>query len=201
MKEIFTVGHSSHDLKAFVGLLYLNGISAIGDVRSSPYSKYTPQYNREALIETLERQGIAYHYLGHLLGARPNDDEAYTAGRLDFEKVAKRDYFKKGLCIIREAAETKRLALMCSEKDPMQCHRMILVTRNLRSPDFKISHILDNGKIEANAETELRLKTLMRLPEADLFMSSENLIDEAYERQSKKIAFRPTTDNEEGNML
>lgn len=196
MNEIFTIGHSSHDLKTFIGLLRLNNISSIADVRSMPYSKYTPQYNRETLMEELVRNKITYDFLGHHLGARPDDEEVYTASRLDFAKVAKRDYFKEGLRLVHEAARTKRLALMCSEKDPTQCHRMILVTRNLRSADTKISHILDNGQVETNTDTELRLKTLMGFPDSDLFMSPEALIDAAYDRQSEKIAFRSTTDND-----
>ena len=196
MNEIFTIGHSSHDLKTFIGLLHLNGISSIADVRSLPYSKYTPQYNRETLMEELARNKITYDFWGHHLGARPDDEEVYTAGRLDFAKVAQRDYFKEGLRLVCEAAKTKRLALMCSEKDPTQCHRMILVTRNLRAPDLRLSHILDSGEVETNTDTELRLKTLMGFPDEDFFMSPEALIDAAYDRQSEKIAFRSTADNE-----
>ena len=187
-KELYTVGHSNHTLETFLGLLRGHEIQAICDVRSAPYSAYTPHFNREPLREALKRAGIQYGYRGKELGGRADDPSCYAEGQVQYDRLADTTLFRHGLARLQRGMETRRIALMCSEKVPLMCHRTILVCRHLRSADLTIKHILETGDIELNTESEARLMRLLRI-QPDLFTSPEELIEQAYDRQSKKIAY------------
>jgi uncharacterized protein (DUF488 family) len=188
MDELFTLGHSTHSVERFLELLRMHRINAIADVRSSPYSRHTPQFNREALQAFLKDQGIAYVFLGKELGARGADPSSYIDGQVQFNLLAQTDQFKQGLDRLRKGTSSYRITLLCAEKDPIRCHRMILVCRNLRA-DFLIQHILEDGKLEQNDQAERRLMRELRIPETDLFASEQELIDRAYDLQGKRIAY------------
>jgi uncharacterized protein (DUF488 family) len=189
LREIFTIGHSNHDLACFMGLLRKHNITAIADVRSQPYSQYSSQFNREPLERLMNSNGILYGFAGAELGARRAEAECYRGGKARYDLVARLPLFQKGLARIRHAAESHRIALMCAEKDPITCHRMILVCRNLRSPGLAIRHILEDGSAETNDQAESRLLSLMGLPEGNLFQSRAELIEQAYDLQGEKIAY------------
>ena len=189
MTTIFTVGHSSHTPDTFVGLLRLHRINAIADVRSAPYSRFAPQFNKEAIASLLDANRVVYVFLGNYLGARPKDPTCYRNGAIDFSQLSQTDYFQEGLMRVRKGSSQFNLALMCTEKDPIQCHRTILVCRHLRTEDTIIKHILEDGELEDNRDSERRLMDSLHIPRSDLFKPPEDLVEEAYDKQGERIAY------------
>lgn len=194
MHTLFTIGHSNHTLEHFLQLLQRHGISAVADVRSSPYSRYASQFNRDVLQAALKEIGIAYVFLGREVGARREETSCYEGGQVRFERVAQTDLFRAGLARLRTGTESHRIAVVCAEKDPITCHRMILVCRHLRDADMTIAHILEDGELENNDDTERRLMRELRIAENDLFATREELVEHAYDVQSVKIAYRQDGD-------
>jgi uncharacterized protein (DUF488 family) len=173
----------------FLDLLRQHGITALADVRSSPYSRRHPQFNRDALAAEVERAGIRYVYLGAELGARRSEPECYEDGKARYALIARSPLFTQGLERVRQGVEAHRLALMCAEKDPLTCHRAILVCRHLRDSVSPIQHIREDGRIESHEELEVRLLGAAGLPEGDLFQSREELLEQAYDWQGDRIAY------------
>ena len=108
---------------------------------------------------------------------------------MKFDLVAQLPIFREGLARLRSIALAAPVALLCAEKDPLACHRTILVCRHLRKENLAIRHILEDGSIETHADAENRLLAMMKLPPGDLFQSKEELVEEAYDRQGERIAF------------
>jgi len=190
MKEIYTIGHSNHSIENLLKLLKKHHITALCDVRSHPYSKYNPQFNKETLVSTLKDNDIVYVFLGKELGARSDDSSCYDSeGKAQYVRLAKTEIFKEGVNRLNKGMASYRLALMCAEKDPITCHRTILICRHLRADDMKIKHILEDGSLETQQEAEQRLMKLLKLSEQDLFATHEQLIERAYDMQSEKIAY------------
>src|SRR5882724_759349 len=161
MNTLFTIGHSTHELKAFLDLLKLHNIQAIGDVRSQPYSSRFPQYSKEALEKSLKENHIRYVFLGKELGARRAEDCCYVEGQAKYELIAKTPAFARGIERVIHGLSKYRLALLCSERDPLTCHRTVLVCKHLRGKGFDIEHILADGSVESQEDLESRmLKTL-----------------------------------------
>src|SRR5579863_6587355 len=128
---VFTVGHSTHSPERLLELLRQHGITAVGDVRSKPYSRFNPQFNREVIEKTLADHGIVYRFLGEELGARSEDPACYEGGKVQYERLAKTDVFQRGIERVRNGMKACRMVLMCAEKEPLECHRTILVSRQL----------------------------------------------------------------------
>lgn len=201
MHRIYTIGHSNHELETFIQLLKRHGITALCDVRSAPYSKYAPQFNYETIGQQLKKAGIQYVYLGKELGPRSEDPACYADGKVHYGLLAKTNTFKKGLERVKNGAESYRVAIMCSEKDPIVCHRTILICKHLKELNFEISHILDDGSLEDNRDTERRLMKLLKIPEQTLFERFEDLVKQAYEKQGDRIAYSIKTDSQESGEL
>jgi uncharacterized protein (DUF488 family) len=195
---LLTVGHSNHELPAFVALLEQFCVTAVADVRSAPYSKYTPQFNRDVLQTALPARQIAYVFLGRELGARRSERECYVGGVARYERVAATQAFAAGLDRLRNGLETQRLALLCAEKDPLTCHRMILVTRRMRGSGLRIEHIREDGTLETNDQAEERLLRLFHPDGVDLFRSRAELVEDAYDQQGSLIAYRESDAAEAG---
>ena len=189
MAELYTIGHSTHTLDRFIELLYIHEITAVCDVRSYPYSKFNPQFNRETLQTELKRHGVVYVFLGKELGPRSDDPACYVKGKVDYNRLSQAGLFQEGLGRVRQGMKSYRIALMCAEKDPVMCHRTILVCRRLRAEGMRVRHILDDGSIEENDQAIKRLMELLKLPERDLFHSPEEMIERAYDLQGDRIAF------------
>ena len=185
---LYTIGHSNHEFPAFAELLRQHDIAAVVDVRSSPYSRFHSQFNREPLAAALADEGIDYLFLGEELGARRSEPQCYVENRVRYDLVGQLPLFLQGLGRLREEVARRRVALMCAEKDPLTCHRTILVCRNLRS-ELTICHILEDGRLESHEEAEDRLLKRLKLPPGDMFDSKETFIEEAYNRQGDKMAF------------
>src|SRR5579859_1320782 len=130
-ETLYTVGHSNRTLEELLAALKAHGITAIADVRSQPYSKMHPQFDREALAASLKAEGIAYVFLGKELGARTPDSSCYEDGKVQFDRLARTASFQEGLERVREGMEQYRVALLCAEREPLACHRTILVSREL----------------------------------------------------------------------
>jgi len=158
-------------------------------VRSHPYSRMNPQFNREPLKAVLAAAGIAYVFLGHELGARSDDPACYLAGKVQYDCLARTAQFHAGLERVREGMARYRLALMCAEKEPLECHRGILVSRHLEAAGITVCHILADGSLESHAEAMQRLRAQLKLPESDLFRTPEEVLEDAYRMQGERIAY------------
>lgn len=191
-KTIYSIGYSSFSKEQFADVLAKYAITAIADVRSSPYSSFHREFNKENLQKFLRSRRIEYVYLGKELGARFEDQSVYVDNQVSFEKVAAHPLFKQGMKRITEGARSFTIALMCAEKDPLTCHRALLVSRSLASR-FIVLHILGDGGIEEHSAMEERLLKLFRIDQYQLpGVCDERIsLQEAYQRQSKKVAYRP----------
>ncbi len=187
---VFTIGHSTHSQGYFIALLHQHGITALCDVRSKPYSRMNPQFNRDELEKVLPEQDIAYRFLGKELGARSDDPRCYEGGKVQYGRLAQTDSFKHGLRRVRRGMrEGFRIALMCAEKEPLECHRTILVARHLAALGIPVAHIHADGHIESHDAALSRLARILNLPEQDMFHSHEELMAEVYRRQEERIAY------------
>ena len=190
-RPILTIGHSRHSWERFTALLAVAGVEAIADIRSAPRSRFSPQFNKDAMREALAARGVGYIFLGKELGGRPQSQELYTDGVADYEKMVASPEFRLGLDRLMEIAGRSTLAAMCSEADPLECHRCLLVGRALAAQGADVRHILASGKIVAHAEVEERLLSLENLAEADLLGNSrEARLAEAYRARSRKAGYR-----------
>ena len=188
---VYTVGHSNHSPRAFLALLKSPAIKALVDVRSAPYSGYTPHFNHDALKDMLESQCIDYIFLGEELGGRPRDRSCYDeSGRVQYDRVAETDAFEDGIGRVIYRANDGPIALMCTEKDPLECHRTLLVARQLAEMGLDVQHILADGKLESYAESIDRLLNMLKLPpNGDLFRSRDEVVEEALSLQAQKVAY------------
>ncbi|MBI4681005.1 MAG: DUF488 domain-containing protein [Nitrospirae bacterium] len=188
---LFTIGYSGRSLDEFIALLNQYKITALCDVRSLPYSSRNPQFNREPLQQDLKLRNIEYVFLGEELGARSKDPSSYVAGKALYSKIAELPLFKHGLERIKLGVEKNYvLALMCAEKDPLSCHRSILICRNLRNVNIDIRHIIDNKSVESQSDLEQRLVKQLNIS-PDLFKDTEpsNAVERAYDIQGDRIAY------------
>lgn len=189
-EAVYTIGHSTHTASRLLELLEQHAISAVCDVRSQPYSRTNPQFNREALRDVLRAAGIRYVFLGKELGARSDDKSCYRNGQVQYDRLACTDAFNRGLERVKEGSEKYRVALMCAEKDPLQCHRTILVARKLVEQGLSVRHILANGRIEGHEQAVSRLLGNLKLRQEDMFRSQQDRVAEAYRIQGEAIAYQ-----------
>lgn len=146
--KIFTIGHSNHSLDDFLKLLEANNIKTVVDVRSAPYSKYSPHFNKNTIQNGLETNGIDYFYLGNKIGGRPSNESYYKDGEVIYSLVELDGKYKEGIKELEEIIKKKWTVLMCSEEDPHRCHRHQLITSTLLKKGYQVIHIRGNGEIE-----------------------------------------------------
>jgi uncharacterized protein (DUF488 family) len=150
MPELLTIGHSNHTAQRFAELLSAAEVEVVADVRSWPRSRYAEWANQERLPDLLHDRGCGYVYLGHALGGRPGDRECYdAAGHVLYGRVARRPLFRDGLDRLHAGTSTYRVVTMCSEEDPTDCHRRLLIAKVLMESGFEVSHIRGDGRIES----------------------------------------------------
>ena len=194
---IYTIGHSNHSIEHFLALLQQHDIQALADVRSNPYSRFNPQFNREKLQASLATAGgraasggIRYVFLGEELGARSKDPTVYDEeGRVSYAKLAQTPLFRQGIARLQTGMQQLRIAIMCAERNPLECHRTILVSRELEKLGIPVSHILQDGTLESNRHSMQRLATELKLTDTDLFRSQDELIEDAYDTQGRKMGY------------
>lgn len=198
MGNLFTIGHSKYTTEYFISLLEKNNINYVLDVRSTPYSKYAEQFNRENVHMFLEKNGIKYSYMGKYFGARPPEVSLYSEeGYLDFEKVIQSERFHIGMeNVILGLKKGNKIALMCTEKDPIDCHRAIMVARAFDRKRIEVNHILSDGDLQTQRELENRLleKYFPDREQLSLFnyqnvVSDEEYIVQAYRKRNKDIGY------------
>lgn len=186
---VWTVGHSTHPYARFLELLRAASITAVADVRTAPFSRHFPQFNKDALQTELRMYGIAYSFLGQELGGRPTGSQYYCDGVADYERMARSPDFARGLQRVLDGARKYRIALMCSEHDPLDCHRCLLVSRALAARGAAVKHILADGAIADHREIEERLLKSEGRHSDDLFLSPEERLVEAYRKRARKVAY------------
>ncbi len=194
-ETLYTIGHSNHTEDVFLSLLAAQGVSAVADVRSQPFSQYTPQYNKDALASILGDADIQYVFLGRELGARRHEEACYVDGRAKYERVALQPLFQTGLERLFQGMTRYRVSLLCSEGDPIACHRAILVCREIKKqrPVLPIQHILPDGATETHEALEERLVALHGL-QPELFgdlTTLPGLVEKAYALQASKLEYQP----------
>lgn len=196
--EIYTIGHSKHSIKEFISLLKKYNINCIVDVRSTPYSKYSPQFNKETFAKTLKNNKITYIHMGEEFGARRSDKSLYFEdGILDFEKTKRDITFKRGVKRIKTGLEKGyKIAFMCTEQDPIECHRCILVGKGIQDIlKINIKNILPDGGFYSQREIDKRLldKYYPNRYQCDMFdvekKSDEELLEDAYVLANKEIGY------------
>lgn len=187
--QVYTLGHSNHPIDRFLRLLEDNAITAVADVRSRPFSRRYPHFNKQRLSATLAERGIAYVFVGEELGARSSDESCYEGGRVQYQRLAATPLFNQGIDRVLAGAKKFCVAVMCAEKEPLDCHRTLLVSRALEKRGVAIAHILADGNIEHQPQTMARLINLVGLGGHDLFTDAAALAEEACRLRESKIAY------------
>ncbi|MFD3525223.1 DUF488 family protein [Streptomyces sp. NPDC058653] len=172
-----------------MSLLQKHGITAIADVRSMPVSRFTPQFNRYALERSLSTAEIKYVFLGKELGARTEDLTCYVDGRVRYDLLARTSNFVSGIHRLRIGSQSERIAVMCTEQEPLDCHRCVLVARILEGDGIAVEHIHADGHIENHSSAMRRLMANFGLDQEDLFRTSTERLQEALDRQEQRIAY------------
>lgn len=200
MRHLYTIGHSTHNIDDFISLLQKYHIDTIVDIRSIPYSKFASSYNKEALKNYLKKFQIQYIFMGELLGAKYDDksflfdEDDVNNGKVDFQKVQNSDKFRDGIRRLNSGIDKGyNISLMCSEKEPFDCHRFVLVSRVLSLDNIEVSHIYPD-KVRSQKELEERLleKYDKKLPQIDLFnpeLTQNSKLQIAYRLRNIDIAY------------
>jgi uncharacterized protein (DUF488 family) len=195
---IYTVGHSTHPLDYFLSMLKEYAVDCLVDVRTTPASKYNPQFNKEPLSNFLKAHKINYLHFPQEFGARHSDPDLLDeSGKVDFEKVRKSWNFKQGVERLWSGTEKGHIiALMCSESDPFDCHRFSMITLALQKDGFQVQHIMKDKTLRSTSDLEKLLlkKYSAKLPKPDMFHPNVTLEDQlkvAYRLRNIEIAFSP----------
>ncbi len=188
-RVIYTIGHSTHAIDTFISLLTKHSIDAVADVRSVPFSRWQPQFNRDSLRSTLGEHRIDYVFLGKELGARSEDRRCYKDGRVSYRLLARTQVFQAGIERLQRGFREKTIALMCAEKNPVECHRTILVARELDERGIHVQHILSDGQAEPHSATMKALVAELGLSQPSLFGPLKDVRAEAYAKQERRIAY------------
>lgn len=195
MKEIFTIGYTAFQFDDFISVLKKYNVNSVIDVRSSPYSKFHSEYNTDELSVELKKRGFAYRNYKNEFGARQLEKKYYPQGYMDFSLFVRSDAFRSGMEKIMNASEMGyRFVLMCAEKDPVTCHRVIMVAREFYKEGYTVKNILANGEFCTQEDIECRLVD-MYYPDRDQFslfgeqLSWEEMVENSYVFQNEKIGY------------
>lgn len=198
--RLYSIGHSNQSLDGFLILLNAHDVNCVIDVRSVPASTYSPQFNQESLKYFLKSHGVQYLHFGDEFGARRTDC-LNESEQVDFEKAVETPLFQKGVERVMKGLEKGfRIAFMCSEADPLECHRFSLVSRYFYDQGLDVQHILKDGTLASHASLEKEMinqflhSRKYRLPEVDLLFgtySQEDQRKDAYRLKNKEIGYKP----------
>lgn len=195
--EILSLGHSSLAFPHFLDLLRRAQVTAVADVRSSPFSGRFPWFSQGEMKAGLKRAGVAYAFLGKELGGRPASPELYRGRIADYDAMARTDLFKSGLERLLQGSESHRIAMVCSERDPLHCHRCLLVGRQLALSDIQVAHLSFEGGRETQSQIEERLLREEKLFADDLLKSRSDRLVEAYRKRGRRVAYALVPKDEE----
>lgn len=188
-QQIFSIGHSALSYEQFLELLRKVGVDAVADMRTLPYSGHFPHFNQDALRAELKQDGVAYAFLGRELGGRPSGSQFYCEGVVDYEKMAESESFKNGVSRVVAGAEKFRVALMCSEKHPLDCHRCLLIGRALLYRGLDVQHIVSEKDMITQSALEEELMTIAGNACDDLFATRDERLAIAYRARARKMAY------------
>ena len=196
-KRIFTIGYTAFDMEQMIKVLKAHNIYCLIDVRTVPASSHLPQYNRSVLEAVLKKAGILYRHYPEF-GARQEDSKWYNAeGYLDFERYMESDAFQSGIHKVQEGMRMGyRFALMCAEKDPINCHRAIMVARGFFKEGNDVAHIRvdSSGKDYLESQQELEQRLMLKYGDnpgqMSLFETMDERIERAYRKQNEAIGYR-----------
>jgi uncharacterized protein (DUF488 family) len=174
MNVIHSLGHSTHPIEVFIELLKQRGIEVLADVRSVPMSRFNPQFRQKELRATLEKEGLSYVWLGEALGGKPY---------LPYAERTRMELFQAGLNTLKNLAADKRACIMCAEKEPLNCHRTLLISRALAEQNIPVMHILADGSLKPHAEIEADLPDWVGLGEGELFDDPAARLEQAYAKR------------------
>ena len=214
MNKIFTIGHSTDSVDFFFSLLMNNGVDTVVDVRSVPYSRFASQFSKDLLSVFLKNKNINYIPMGNQLGARYEDKELLFAdGKVDFSKVVKTKLFQSGIMRIETGIEEGlKIALMCSEKNPLECHRFSLISHYLYEKKYTINHIVNESVFnhenleeklldyyKENRKISLDINKIknFHIIQSTLFDLNEINENELYLEINKLVAYNPMSIKEE----
>jgi uncharacterized protein (DUF488 family) len=188
--DLFTIGHSNIPAERFTAMLRAAGVETVADVRSVPASRFCPWFSAKNLAPLLAGASMSYLFFGDELGGRPRDPSLYCDGVADYEAMARRPSFRAGLDRLLVNAGRRCLCLMCSERDPLDCHRCLLVARALAARGVTVGHILHDGGIKSHGVTERRLLEGAGA-DSDLFATGQDArLAAAYRRRARAVAYR-----------
>jgi uncharacterized protein (DUF488 family) len=190
--DVLTIGHSNSPADRFIELLQGAGVTVLADVRSVPFSRWCPWFSRQPLSDRLARETIAYLPMGDTLGGRPRDPRLYRDGVVDYDAMAQTPEFRSGLARVSDEVAREHICLMCAERDPLDCHRFLLIARVLAEQGWTLGHILGDGTIEPQVATEQRLLAIAGGGE-DLFGDAGQRLADAYRRRARGIGARRKT--------
>lgn len=200
MHSILTIGHSDHDPQAFLALLGKHHVEVLVDIRSQPYSRRMPHFTKSALERAVRNAGLRYLYLGEHLGGRPLGTVRKQMLGQGYAAMAATTAFRQAIERVLTGANNFRLALMCAERDPIDCHRTLLVGRALSQAGAALAHIHHDGKLENQADLDRRLLALAGHGDGgDLFSSTAELLALAYRQQEIRVGVQDTLDEEDGS--
>lgn len=191
-RTVHTIGHSDLDREKLMDRLEQDGVELVVDVRSAPYSRHAPQFNREELAGAIGQRGIGYIHMGDELGGRPREDRLYDEqGRASYRLMALEPKFQEGVSQLAQTAMELRLALLCTEGDPLKCHRALLAVPALEQAGVPVVHITGDGKDMSHKELMGRLTAAWGLPRLDEpGMTERQMVDRAVESQARRVAYR-----------
>jgi uncharacterized protein (DUF488 family) len=155
---VYTIGYGARTVDQLIAALRAHDIMFLVDVRTAPYSRFKPEFSRDALERELKRQDIRYVYLGDALGGRPADPDCYVDDKVDYERVKVKDFYQAGIERVRAAWQRGvRFVLMCSEGKPEQCHRSKLIGETLAGRGIPVAHIDEHNQLRSQDEVIQRL--------------------------------------------
>ena len=194
---LFTIGHSNHSLEEFLKLLQTHSINCVADVRSLPASSHNPQFNREVLELYLPKNSIEYQYFGKEFGAR-RLDSINKDGQVDFEQAINTSLFQKGVDRMNCLLTSKNVALMCSEANPLECHRFALVARYFHLKGINVLHILKDAELVSHSILEQKMVNhylharkplLSEVDELFGTYTAKQQLADAYKLKNKEIGY------------
>lgn len=192
-KQCFTIGYGDYPIDRFITFLQNISIDLIIDVRSSPYSRFNPHFNRENLDKSLKERDIQYQFMGDRLGGRYTDPGLlFPDGTVDYRKVRDTQRFREGISqLLSIIASGKTISLMCAEKEPERCHRFALISPVLQSKGISVIHIRPEMMLQVNEDLEReQVNSFFDTSQVSITGDPVNFIDLMYERVNREIAFK-----------
>lgn len=183
---IYTIGYGARDIESFVSVLLTYKIDYLIDLRSRPYSRYKPEFSKEPLSKHLEAHAIRYVYMGDTLGGQPDDPDCYVDGKVDYDKVAGKAFYREGIARLHDAFHQQvSVVLMCSEGKPQECHRSKLIGKTLHGAGIPVMHIDENDRLITQEDALLRLKK-----------GQPSLFGEEFEQFTSRKRYRQVQDDD-----